>query len=243
MDVVAPYCRYVKSTVAAPPIYETSIGKKLLMAASGLFLILWVFGHMVGNLKVWLSAKEINHYADYLRRMGEPIFPHTVLLWIIRVLFTVALVTHVYLAIDLSVRSRKARQVRYAHPDHAQSDPATVAAVNMRWGGVAIGLFIVFHLAHFTWGWIHPSYTFVRGDVYHNAVQSFNQWWLVVIYVAAMAALALHLYHGTWSVFQTFGTNNRRWDPIVRRSATAVAAVIFLGFVSVPIGVLVGAIS
>jgi succinate dehydrogenase / fumarate reductase cytochrome b subunit len=228
------------TTMAAPPTYRMSIGKKVLMAGSGLFLVLWVIGHMVGNLKVWLSPKEINGYADFLRRMGEPIFPHSWLLWIIRVLFTVALVTHVYLAIDLSVRSRRARQIRYQHTDYVQADPP---AVTMRWGGLALGLFIVFHLAQFTWGWVDPGYTYVRGAVYHNVVGSFDQWWLVVIYVAAMFALGMHLYHGTWSMFQTFGVNSRRWDLIIRRGATVVAVIVFVGFISVPIGVLAGAIS
>jgi succinate dehydrogenase / fumarate reductase cytochrome b subunit len=228
------------TTTAAPPIYQLSIGKKVLMAASGLFLVLWIIGHMVGNLKVWLSPKEIDTYSEFLRRMGEPLLPHSWVLWIIRVLFTVALVTHVYLAIDLSLRSRRARQVRYHHPDYVQAD---IPAVTMRWGGLAIGLFIIFHLAHLTWGWIHPGYTYVRGSVYHNVVGSFNQWWLVVLYVAAMFALGMHLYHGTWSMFQTFGTNNRRWDPIIRRGATAVAVIVFCGFISVPLGVLGGVIS
>jgi len=228
------------TTLAAPPIYRTSIGKKVIMATSGLVLVLYVIGHMIGNLKAFLSQQELNGYADFLRRMGEPIFPHTVLLWIVRVLVGAAFVAHVYFAIDLSVHSRRARTQRYAHSDRVQSDPAPVT---MRWGGLAIALFVVFHLAHFTWGWIHPSYTFVRGSVYQNVVGSFNEWWLVVIYVAAMLALCLHLYHGTWSMFQTFGANNRRWDPIIRRGAATLAVVIFIGFSAVPIGVLTGAVS
>ena len=228
------------TTLVAPPIYRTSIGKKVIMATSGLVLVMYVIGHMIGNLKAFLSQQELNSYAEFLRRMGEPIFPHTVLLWIIRVVITAAFILHVYFAIDLSLHSRKARQQRYAHPDRVQSNPAPVT---MRWGGVAIGLFVIFHLAHFTWGWIHPGYTYVRGSVYQNVVGSFNQWWLVVIYLAAMVALCLHLYHGTWSMFQTFGVNNRRWDPIIRRTAATVAVVIFVGFSAVPIGVLVGVIS
>jgi succinate dehydrogenase / fumarate reductase cytochrome b subunit len=230
----------VTTTLIAPPIYRTSIGKKVIMAGSGLVLLLYVIGHMIGNLKAFLSESELNAYADFLRRMGEPIFPHTVLLWIIRVAVGVAFVVHVYFAIDLSVRSRRARQHRYVHPDHVQANPAPFT---MRWGGIAIGLFVIFHLAHFTWGWVHPEYTFVRGAVYHNVVESFNQWWLVVIYIAAMLALCLHLFHGTWSMFQTFGVNSRRWDRVIRRTAGTVAIVVFLGFSAVPIGVLVGAIS
>jgi succinate dehydrogenase / fumarate reductase cytochrome b subunit len=225
---------------ATPAFYRTSIGKKVLMAASGLFILLWLIGHMLGNLKVWLNQKEFDSYAEFLRRLGEPIFPHTVLLWIIRALLTAAFVVHVYLAIDLSVRNRRARQVRYAHPARVQAD---FPAATMRWGGLALGLFVIFHLANFTWGWIHPGYRFVRGSVYHNVVGNFDQWWLVVIYVAAMIALALHIYHGTWSMFQTFGVNSRRWDRLIRGSAGTLAVVMFVGFVSVPIGVLVGAIT
>jgi succinate dehydrogenase / fumarate reductase cytochrome b subunit len=228
------------TTTAAPPAYSLSIGKKVLMAASGLFILLWVIGHMVGNLKVWLSQREFDAYAEWLRRLGEPLFPHTVLLWILRVLLTVAFVVHVWLAIDLSLRSRRARQLRYQRVNYVQAD---IPAVTMRWGGVAIGLFVVFHLANFTWGWLHPGYTYIRGGVYHNVVGNFDQWWLVVIYVAAMIALGLHIYHGSWSIFQTFGINNRRWDLVIRRSASVVAIVVFLGFVSVPLGVLTGAIS
>ena len=225
---------------AARPMYRSYIGKKMLMAASGAFILLWVIGHMIGNLKVWLSQKEFDGYAEFLRRLGEPIFPHSVLLWIIRVLLTVAFVVHVYLAVDLSVRNRRARQVRYQHPDQVQAD---LAAVTMRWGGLALALFVVFHLANFTWGWLHPGYRFVRGSVYQNVVGNFDQWWLVGIYLAAMAALALHIYHGTWSMFQTFGLNSRRWDSLIRRGAAAVAIVVFVGFSSVPVGVLVGAIT
>jgi succinate dehydrogenase / fumarate reductase cytochrome b subunit len=228
------------TTLVAPPIYRTSIGKKVIMAASGLVLLLFVIGHMIGNLKAFLSQQELNTYAEFLRRIGEPIFPHTVLLWIIRVIVGAAFLLHVYLAIDLSLHSHRARQQRYAHADRVQANPAPVT---MRWGGLAIALFVVFHLAHFTWGWIHPGYKFVRGSVYQNVVGSFNEWWLVVIYLAAMLALSLHLYHGTWSMFQSFGANNRRWDLIIRRTAAAVAVVVFVGYSAVPIGVLVGVIS
>jgi len=225
------------TTLAAPPIYRTSIGKKMLLAGSGLVILLWLIGHMLGNLKVWLNQPEFDNYAEFLRRLGEPIFPHTVLLWIIRAGLTVAFVVHVYLAVDLSVRNRRARQIRYRHAGRVQAD---IPAVTMRWGGLALALFVVFHLANFTW--IHPGYRFVRGQVYNNVVANFGEWWLVAIYLAAMVALALHIYHGTWSIFQTFGINRARWDRMIRRTAGTLAVVMFVGFSSVPIGVLVGAI-
>ncbi|MDQ1399996.1 MAG: succinate dehydrogenase / fumarate reductase, cytochrome b subunit [Acidimicrobiaceae bacterium] len=229
----------IAAAPATPPLYRTSIGKKMLMAASGLVILLWLIGHMLGNLKVWLNQREFDSYAEFLRRLGEPIFPHTVFLWLIRVVLTVAFVVHVYLAVDLSRRNRRARQTRYVRTARVQAD---MPAVTMRWGGLALALFVIFHLANFTWGWIHPGYRFVRGSVYANVVGNFDQWWLVAIYVAAMVALALHIYHGTWSIFQTFGANSRRWDRLIRRSAGALAIVMFVGFVSVPVGVLVGAI-
>src|SRR4030088_3215475 len=114
------------TTLAAPPIFRTSIGKKVLMATSGLVLLLYVFGHMLGNLKAWLSGRELDAYAEFLRRMGEPIAPHSWVLWIIRTLLTAAFVVHVWLAVDLSLRNRRARRQRYQHTDHVQANPASV---------------------------------------------------------------------------------------------------------------------
>jgi succinate dehydrogenase / fumarate reductase cytochrome b subunit len=113
----------------------------------------------------------------------------------------------------------------------------------MRWGGLTIFLFLVFHLLNFTWGTIHPGYTYVRGNPYSNIVGNFNVWWMVVIYLVALAALSLHIYHATWSIFQTFGVNSRRWDLAIRRLATGSSLIIGLGFASIPIGVIAGAIS
>lgn len=225
---------------ARPSLYRTTIGQKVLMAASGTFILLWVTAHMLGNLKVWLNAAEFNSYAHFLRRMLAPPLPNTWALWIVRVLLIGAFAVHIYYAIALARRSRAARVTRYAHTDHVQADPA---ALTMRWGGLTLGAFIVFHLMMFTWGWLHPGYHFEKADPYHNVVGAFGEWWIVVIYAVALFALAMHIYHGTWSIFQTFGANNRRWDRVIRYWATAVSAFIFLGFLSIPLGVAAGAIS
>jgi succinate dehydrogenase / fumarate reductase cytochrome b subunit len=225
---------------AKPALHQTAIGKKVLMAGSGLILLLWLFAHMVGNLKVWLSAKEYNGYAHWLRHMLDPPLPFSWALWIIRIISCIALVVHVYYAITLARQSRKARVTRYEHTAHIQADPA---ALTMRWGGLTIFLFLIFHLLNFTWGTIHPGYTYVRGNPYNNIVGNFNVWWMVVIYLVALAALTLHIYHGAWSIFQTFGSNSRRWNIAVRRFATASALIIGLGFASIPIGVITGAIT
>ena len=228
------------SRAGGPALYELSIGKKVTMAGSGLVLLGFIIFHMLGNLHAFQGLAPLDNYADGLRRLGEPIFPRSLVLWIARVVLYAAFVVHVYYAIDLSVKSRRARQDRYVRTAHVQ---ANVPSVTMRWGGAAIGLFLIFHLANFTWGWVHPGYTFVRGGVYHNVAANFGVWWINVIYLAAMAALALHIYHGAWSMFQTFGVNNRRWDRLIRRSAGAVAAFVFLGFISVPVATMAGLIS
>jgi succinate dehydrogenase / fumarate reductase cytochrome b subunit len=188
---------------------------------------------------VYLGATEINRYADGLRTLAEPIFPRTFVLWGIRVVLIAAFVVHITTAVILARRSRAARQTRYVHPERVQADPA---ASTMRWGGLAILFFLIFHLAHFTWGWVHPGYTFVRGDVYDNLVNGFNVWWISAIYILAMVALALHIYHGTWSIFQTFGVNNRRWDRRIRRMAAFLAVFVFVGNVSIPVAVLAGGV-
>jgi succinate dehydrogenase / fumarate reductase, cytochrome b subunit len=227
------------TTTLAPPLYRTSIGKKLLMAGSGVILVGFIVFHMLGNLKVFLGAAQINRYGDGLRTLGEPILPRTYLLWLVRVVLIAAFAIHVVTAIQLGVQSRAARTTRYARTDTVQAD---YAAKTMRWGGLTILLFLFFHLAHFTWGWLHPGYTYVRGDVYDNVVQGFKVWWISVVYLLAMIALGLHIYHGTWSIFQTFGINNRRWDRAIRRGATTVASVVVIGNSSIPIAVLAGAV-
>jgi len=224
---------------ARPSLQRTTIGQKVLMAGSGVVILLWVLAHMLGNLKVWLSASEFDSYAGFLRRLAEPPFPHTWALWIVRIGLIAAFAVHVYYAVALGRRSRRARVTRYAHTDHVQADPA---ALTMRWGGLTLAAFILFHLANFTWGWVHPGYQFQKASPYHNVVGTFGEWWMVILYALALFALALHTYHGTWSVFQTFGVNNRRWDRVIRTWATGISAFIFLGFLSVPVGVAAGAI-
>lgn len=229
------------TTAGTPPaVWRTSIGKKLMMAASGVILVGFIIGHEIGNLKVYLGAHAINTYGEGLRTVGEPFFPRTVLLWGVRLVLIAAFTVHIVTAVVLARQSRAARRHRYAHPDRVQAD---VAASTMRWGGLTILLFLIFHLAHFTWGWIHPGYTYVRGDVYSNLVNGFNVWWISAVYIAAMIALGLHIYHGTWSIFQTFGVNNRRWDRRIRAAATAIAVLVVVGNISIPIAVLAGGVS
>jgi succinate dehydrogenase / fumarate reductase cytochrome b subunit len=214
---------------------RTSVGKKIAVASTGIIGVGFVFAHMVGNLKVFLGREPINHYGEFLRDMGEPIFPRSFVLWTMRLVLIAAVVIHITLTYQLAMQSRRARPIGYQHTKAVKKSPA---ARTMRWGGVAILLFIVFHLADFTWGTANPG--FERGNVYRNLVASFDRPAVVVIYLAAMFALGMHLYHGTWSVTQTLGVNQARWDRTIRRGATALAVVIAGGYSIVPLAIVFG---
>ena len=216
---------------------RTSIGKKHVVAASGLLGLGFVFLHMAGNLKAFLGPTQINDYAEFLRDMGEPLFPRSFLLWALRLTLIAGLVLHVLFTVQLALQSRAARPVRYVKPGNVE---AGVASRTMRWGGLAIFLFLVFHLMDFTWG-VHPHYH--RGDVYGNLVSGFDRPLVTIVYLLAMAALGLHIYHGTWSVTQTLGVNRARWDRTIRRFAITAAVVIAGGYSVVPLAVTFGLVS
>jgi succinate dehydrogenase / fumarate reductase cytochrome b subunit len=225
---------------AAATLYRTSIGKKALMAVTGLIWIGYVVMHMYGNTKAFLGSEHFNEYAEGLRYLGAPVFGHLHLLTIARIVLVAALLIHIWAAVSLTVQARNARPVTYASRRVVQ---ANYASVTMRYGGVVILLFVLFHLADLTWGVspIHPDY--IRGDAYHNLVGSFHSLPVVIIYLLALVALALHLFHGTWSMFQTLGLNNGHWDPIFRGLAWLLAIVVPLGFAAVPIAVQLGIIA
>lgn len=216
-------------------LYGSSVGKKALMAVSGLVWVGYVIGHMLGNLKAFQGPEKIDHYAEFLREMGAPVFGHGQALWLVRVVMIVAMITHVVLAYQTSRVSWDARPVKYRRAPHME---LSSASRTMRWGGVALALFVAFHLMHLTYGSVHPD--FRPGGVYHNLVTGFQWWPVTVVYVAAMGALGLHLYHGVWSIFQTLGLNHARYNRYRRPVATLIAVAVSLGFVSVPVGVLVG---
>lgn len=207
------------------------------MAVSGLVLFGFVLGHMAGNLKLYQGPEKLNAYAEWLREIGAPALPHGGLLWIARAVLLAAVAVHMVSAWQVTRMSRAARPRGYADDRRVQ---ATYASRTMRWGGVLIALFVVYHLFHFTWGpaWAHPD--FVPGDVYHNVVAGFSVLPVSLFYIVAQAALALHLYHGLWSLFQSLGWNHPRIKPWRRPFAKAFAALIFVGNVSFPIAVLTG---
>ena len=220
--------------------YRSAVGKKAVMAITGIGLFGFVLIHMLGNLKLYLGAEEFNHYAEWLRVAGTPVVPEKGLLWIFRVGLLALVGIHIHAAVTLTLMSRRARPEGYKQ---LATQKATYASRTMRWGGVIIALFVIYHLAHFTWGfsWAHPD--FVHGDPYHNLVAGFSVWPVAVIYVLANLVLGLHLYHGLWSLSQSLGWNPVRFEPWRRRIAQVFALVITLGNLSFPIAVLTGVVS
>lgn len=210
--------------------WNSSIGKKAVMAVTGLMMIAFLIGHMLGNLQVFAGSSAINGYAAKLRELGP-------LLWLVRVGLLVALVLHVVAAFQLTRRGQTARPVDYAARDPQAS---TFAARTIRWGGVLLLVFIVLHLLHLTFGTIHPA--FDAKDIYGNLIAGFDIWWVAVLYVLAMIGLGLHLYHGTWSSIRTLGLTRPSMNPFRRRAAAVLAWVLYLGFSIVPIAVIAGLI-
>jgi len=215
--------------------YRSALGKKAVMAVTGVFLFGWIFLHMLGNLKIYLGPEHYNEYAKFLITMGSPLLPNRTLLIVVRILLLVAVILHIDSATRLTIMNRKARPVGYrARKDVA----ASYAARTMRWGGVIILLFVFYHLGHLTFGKFHPS--FIPDDPYHNFVTGFQVWWASAIYIVANLALGLHLYHGLWSMFMSLGLAHPKFDAWKRVFSTTFALVITLANVTFPIMVLMG---
>ena len=210
--------------------WSSTIGKKVVMAVTGIVLVGYILAHVTANLLIFVGPSAIDGYAAKLRT-----FP--ILLWGVRILLLSSVALHIVAAAQLAVRARAARPTPYHRFDPQASSSASRT---MRWGGVALLLFLIYHILHFTTGEAHPD--FVHLAPYHNVTTAFRVWWVAAIYIAAMGALAMHLYHGTWSMFQTLGIEHARVNAARRRLATVIAVLVPLGFISVPIAVLIGAI-
>jgi len=221
-------------------LYGSALGKKYAMAISGIVMMGFIVAHTVGNLKLYAGADAIDTYGAWLRDVGYPALPHSGLLWILRLGLIVALVVHLHAAWALSRMNRRARPVRYqSKRDYVAAD---FAARTMRWTGIIVLLFIGFHLADLTFGVANTS-EFEHGAVYANTVASFSRPAVSIFYVIANLALAYHLYHGGWSMFQSLGLNNRRFNHWRRYFAIGFAAVVVLPNISFPIAVLTGVVA
>ncbi|MGD8439111.1 MAG: succinate dehydrogenase cytochrome b subunit [Holophagae bacterium] len=211
-------------------LYDSTLGKKILMAVTGAFLFLFVLAHMTGNMLLYVGPEALNAY-------GHKLQSNLALLWAFRLTMLVAVSVHVIASVQLWLRNRRSRPVKYR-----EFNPPAVdyAARTMVWSGPIILAFILYHLAHFTVGCVHHN--FVRGDVYHNVVSAFQIWWVAGIYVVANVMLAVHLYHGLWSVFQTAGWDHPRFGRFRRWFAIGFALLIGAGNVSFPLAVLTGVV-
>lgn len=216
--------------------YSTAVGKKWVMALTGLGLMGFVFVHMVGNLKMFLGRSEFDYYAESLRSLLYPLMPHHSVLWGFRIGLIVMFALHIHSAVTLTRMNHRSRPVKY----QSSRDYIAVsfASRTMRWTGIIIALYIVFHLADLTWGFANPD--FVRGAAYDNLVASFERWPVALIYIVANIALGIHLFHGGWSMFQSLGLNSPRYNN-ARRGFAAGFAIVVAGINCVfPIAVLVG---
>lgn len=217
--------------------YRSAVGKKWVMAITGILLMGFVLGHMVGNLKIYQGAHALNVYGEFLRELLYPLLPRTLTLWIIRIGLILAFAFHIHAAVGLSLMNRRARAGGYTSTRHY--DAANFASRSMRWTGAIILLYLIYHLADFTWGWVNPD--FVRGDVYRNVQSSLTNAIPAVIYVVASVALGIHLFHGAWSMFQSLGLNNPKYNSWRRNFAIGFAAIVTLGNLSFPLTVVSGA--
>ena len=224
--------------------YSTAVGKKYVMAITGIIGIGFVVSHMIGNLKVYIGTVneggtdvyDIDVYGEFLRDILVPILPRTVFLWILRLVLIGAVLLHIHAAYSLTILNRKARPVKYQSARDYQV--ANFASRTMRWTGIIVALFIVWHLADLTWGWVNPD--FVRGAAYRNLDASLSRVPVAILYIVANIALGIHLFHGTWSLFQSLGWSNPRFNNWRRYLATGIATIVVVGNVSFPVAVLAG---
>lgn len=225
-------------------LYSTAVGKKYAMGLSGIAMMGFVLFHMIGNLKMYFGPTDLNEYAEFLKKLLYPLAPKETVLWILRAGLIGALLLHLHAAWSLTVLNRKSRPEKYRSARDYQI--ANFASRSMRWTGIVVLTFIVWHLLDLTFGVTNTIGTdgeFVRAEVYDNVVRSFERVPVAVFYIVANVALGIHLFHGAWSIFQSFGWNNPRFNKWRRSFATGFAAVVVVGNVSFPVAVLAGIVS
>jgi succinate dehydrogenase / fumarate reductase, cytochrome b subunit len=208
--------------------YESTIGKKAIMAVTGLILFGFLIAHMLGNLQIFLGPYVMNHYAETLH--GNP-----ALLWSVRTILLVSVVLHIWASVSLWSLKKEARPVAYVKRANVSS---TWASRTMMLSGPIVAAFIVFHLLHLTTGTIHPN--FVELHAYENLVNGFLVIPFAVVYIIVMILIGFHLSHGIWSMFQSMGFSHPRYTPMIKTFAAVFAWILIAGFISVPVAVLIG---
>ena len=240
---VAIRSRHVSSAGRRAVAWHSTVMLKAAMAVSGLIMVLYLLAHMYGNLKVFSGKAAFDGYSHYLRTMGTPLLPYSGALWIIRVVLLVSLLVHVYAAMVLWKRARDATEGRGGRRYESTRAPRgvqrTYASFTLRWGGVVVLAFVVYHLLHLTSNTIHPGGA--SASSYERVVAGFSIWWVVLSYTIALLAVGFHLRHGVWSALATLGVNTG-----VRRRrnlnilATVVALIVTVGFLVPPFAILFG---
>ncbi len=211
--------------------YQTTIGKKIVMAVTGVMLFGFVVTHLLGNLQFYLGSEPMDHYAVMLRSVPE-------LLWPARIALLLAVILHITASVQLSALKSAARPIGYVKKTAVQ---ATLASRTMMWSGPVVLMFLIFHLLHLTFGTVHPDFQEVRP--YENMVSGFRVIPVAIFYVIAVSLLGLHLYHGVWSMFQSLGVNHPRYTPLLKKFAAYASILLVLGFISIPIAVATGVMS
>jgi succinate dehydrogenase / fumarate reductase cytochrome b subunit len=216
------------STVAVARFYDSTIGKKAVMAVTGLVLFGFLVLHMAGNLQVFLGREVMNHYAEGLHANMN-------LLWSARIILGLSVILHAWAAVQLTVVKSTARPVGYVKPGNVQG---SVASRTMMLSGPVIALFVIGHLLHLTTGTIHPQ--FVELHAYENVVNAFSNPVASILYVVAMILVGSHLSHGIWSMFQSLGFSHPRYTPLLKKFSAVFSWLLIAGFISVPLSVLAG---
>ena len=215
-------------------VWRSSVGKKVIVAITGVVLVLYVIAHMLGNLKAFqgtgAGGAAIDHYAEWLRDVGDPVIPHEGVLWLARAILLACFVVHIVGVIQLAKRNHEARPAGHPAPRIARS----LSSRTMFWGGLFLLAFVVFHILHLTTGTIDKD-AFAAGSVYRNLDEAFSKPLFVAIYVVAATILAFHLYHAIWSSIQTAGWDKPNRNPTFRRASKFLAVAVGVGFAAVPV--------
>jgi succinate dehydrogenase / fumarate reductase cytochrome b subunit len=214
----------------APGFWDSTTGKKIVMAVTGAIMFGFVIVHMLGNLQVFEGPEKLNAYGAFLHSIGE-------LLWPARIGLLIAIALHIIATVQLALRNKRARPIGYSRKEAIAS---SYASRTMYWSGPIVLAFIIFHLLHLTAGYIHPGAAYIEGDVYHNVVAGFQVWWVSVWYIFAICLLGLHLRHGLWSMFQSVGIHQPQHTAVLKKAAMVIAVLIVLGYISIPISILLG---
>lgn len=230
MSTLAAVPRDKRGDNRAPSFWGSTVGKKIVMAVTGILMFAFVIGHLLGNLQVFEGPAKLNAYGAFLHSIGE-------LLWPVRAILLIAIALHIIATVQLGLRNKRARPVGYSVKKAIAS---SYASRTMYWSGPIVLAFIIFHLLHLTAGYIHPGAAYIEGDVYHNVVSGFQVWWVSLSYTVAICLLGLHLRHGLWSMFQSLGIHQPQHTAGLQTAAWVIALLIVLGYISIPISVFLG---